>query len=481
MPFFQLMRRERSAHALARRMGYYCLAILIASSSWTNAAAQSSGETRANLAENSGLEASFTSQRERRVSRDDMVATDLDSAQGWSVDEIVHRALVSNAELMAARLDIDRARARLRQAGLRPNPTIDLEQQNGVFNTPGEHATSVGLSLPLELGGKRRKRIDLAQAELEVAEAEIADRERRLANEVRAAYVETMAALRELEVMTELDDLDARVVRVVEARVAEGDAAPIELNLLRVELERLRSRRALIVGRLQAGLLRLQNMAGMPLDQQLRIRGGLPNAPLFEPPATVESALEIALRTRPDLRRAQLEVETAEAGLKLTQAQSVPQVTVFTRYGVQRSSFDSTPIGAINDRDKLFTFGVSIGLPIFDRKQGTNAEAEIMIVQAKHRRQFIESAVRAEVMSAWARHEAAKSSLKTFECEVLARSNENVGVIRGAFEIGAFRITEVINVQRRLLDSQREFTEALVERYRALADLQAAMGEIEKR
>ncbi len=404
-----------------------------------------------------------------------------DSAQGAASAELVRRALASNPELAAARLEIEKARARLRQAGLRPNPAVEFEQTTGVLNSPGERATGVGISLPLEAGGKRQRRIDLAQAEMEVAEAEIADRERRLANEVRVAYAEAMVALRELEITAGLDDLDTQAARVVEARVNEGDAAPLELNLLRVELGRLRARRALIAGRLQAALLRLQNLAGMPLDQPLRLREALPAASLFEPPASVESAIESALRNRPDLRLAQLEQEVAQAGLRLARAQAAPDVTVFTRYGVERSSFDPTPIGAFTERDRLLAFGVSISLPVFNRNQGAKAEAETAIAQAKHRKQFIESVVRAEVMSAWARYEASSAALRTFEQGVLARSSDNIRAIRGAYEIGAFRITELINEQRRLLDAQREFTDALAERFRALADLQAAMGVIEKK
>jgi outer membrane protein TolC len=60
------------------------------------------------------------------------------------------------------------------------------------------------------------------------------------------------------------------------------------------------------------------------------------------------------------------------------------------------------------------------------------------------------------------------------------RSNDNIRAIRAAYDVGAFRVTDLIAEQRRLLDSQREYTEALAERYRALADLQSAMGSIEK-
>ena len=125
------------------------------------------------------------------------VALYFDPQQGTSANDLVRRALTANGELAAARLEATRARARLRQAGLRPNPTIDFEQTTGrLTGSGGESETSIGVALPLEIGGRRQRRIELAQAELEATEAEIADRERRLAGEVRALYAEALAALR---------------------------------------------------------------------------------------------------------------------------------------------------------------------------------------------------------------------------------------------------------------------------------------------
>jgi outer membrane protein TolC len=96
--------------------------------------------------------------------------------------------------------------------------------------------------LPLELGGKRRRRIELAQAELEAAEAEVANRERQRAGEVYSQYAEALAGIRELEITENLNNIDLQTTRFVQARVNEGETAPIELSLLRVEADRLRSR-----------------------------------------------------------------------------------------------------------------------------------------------------------------------------------------------------------------------------------------------
>src|SRR6185436_1877481 len=82
----------------------------------------------------------------------------LDPAQGASSNDLIRRALTSNAEFAAARLDIERARARVRQASLRPNPTVEFEQATGKFTgSAGERETSIGFALPLELNGQRQK------------------------------------------------------------------------------------------------------------------------------------------------------------------------------------------------------------------------------------------------------------------------------------------------------------------------------------
>lgn len=471
--------RRAAAHHLARLLFFSALLTGAAS---VSAMAQSppveSAPARGEVAALNSLGAatdSLNNPESRKISP--LVALYFDPGQGTSSGDIVRRALASNGELAAARMEIERARARLRQAGLRPNPTLDVEQTTGrLTGSAGESETSIGVSLPIELGGKRRRRIELAQAELEAVEAEVMDRERRLAGEVLTTYAEALAALRELEITEGLTDLDLKTVVVVQARVQEGDTAPLELNLLRAEVDRLRSRRALVEGRLRASLLRLKALAGIQSSEPLRLRSDIQTPDLLQPPASMEAAIAIALRTRPDLKLARLTEEVAQAGFRLARSQSTPEVTAFTRYTLSRSSFDDTPVGVLNDRDKLLTFGVSIGLPVFNRNQGTKEEARVTISQAQTRREFLEQVVRNEVESAYARYEAARGALLTFEQGVIQRSNDNIRTIRAAYELGEFRITDLIAEQRRLVDSQKDFTEALSERYRALADIQTAIG-----
>jgi cobalt-zinc-cadmium efflux system outer membrane protein len=100
----------------------------------------------------------------------------------------------------------------------------------------------------------------------------------------------------------------------------------------------------------------------------------------------------------------------------------------------------------------------------------------LAIKQAERRREYVEAVIRSEVAAAYSRVDAAQRAALTFDQGVIGRSNDNIRAIRAAYQLGEFKITDLLAEQRRLLDSQKDFTETLAERYRAMADLQSAMG-----
>ncbi len=397
-------------------------------------------------------------------------------SDGVSLAEIVRLALANNGDIKIARLEVDKARARLTQAGLRSNPTVEVEQSTGrLVGSPGDRDLSVGFSLPLDVYGQRQKRIGLSRAEITLREAELSSRQRELTAQVFITYAEALAALKELQVLDELLELDTQAVVFVQIRVNEGESAPLELNLLQTEVERLRAKRELADGRIQTAITRLKFYAGVSYDQPLKLREQLTVAQIPQLPITSETGITVALRSRPELRVAELEEQLASAGLRLIRSQSKPDVTAYTRYAQGRSSYDD-PRGPFSQSDRSLTFGVSIGLPIFDKKQGAKAEAEIAIRQAQEKRIFTETIIRNEVVTAFQRIESAKRALRTLETAVIPRSLENILTIRKVYEIGQLKITDLISEQRKLLEANRDLTEALTLRYRSQADLFIALG-----
>jgi outer membrane protein, heavy metal efflux system len=395
---------------------------------------------------------------------------------GLSLREIIKRAFETNGEIKIARLEVEKAKARLTQAGLRSNPTVEIEQSSGrLVGSPGDGELSVGFSIPVDVYGQRKRRIDLARAEITLKEAELVARQRELSGQVFVKYAEALAALREIQIIDELLGLDTETVRFVQIRVNEGETPPLELSLLQTEVERLRSRRQLADGKLQASMAKLKFYAGVPYEEALKLREEISTASIPLLPTTIETGISVGLRNRPEIRLAELDEQLASAGLRLIRAQSKPDVTAYTRYTQGRAGFDD-PRGEFFQRDRSLSFGVAIGLPIFNRNQGARAEAEISIRQAQERRIFAEQVVRNEIITAFYRIEAAQRALLILETAVLPRSRENIVTIRRVYELGEVKITDLISEQRKLLDANRDLTETLTERYRAQADLFIALG-----
>ena len=128
-------------------------------------------------------------------------------------------------------------------------------------------------NLPLELGGRRKTRINVAVAELNIREKEVANRERLLAAEVRAKFGEALAHTLRLKLTNELLDTAQQGYQLVKARVEEGKTAPLEQNMTLVEVNRLLSQRESDAGKVEIAMLELRNLLGMKPEEPLGLRG----------------------------------------------------------------------------------------------------------------------------------------------------------------------------------------------------------------
>src|SRR5262249_56925481 len=81
-----------------------------------------------------------------------------------TVDELVARALADSPDLRAARAEIEAAAGRLQQAGLRPNPMLELGGQKALSS---DNNVAVGLSVPLDLNSRKEGRVRVADREMQ--------------------------------------------------------------------------------------------------------------------------------------------------------------------------------------------------------------------------------------------------------------------------------------------------------------------------
>lgn len=404
----------------------------------------------------------------------------VDGARGTSLGELVELALAGNAELLATRQRIAEARGVFRQAGLRPNPALEADLSNGpVLGSPGERELSVGYNHVFELGGKRGRRIDVAQRGLELAQVEVADREREVTAAVKARYADALAAQRNLEIASRLLELTGNGYRLIQSRVSQGDAARLDQGLLRVEVGRLASDRLLFESQAERAILELKTLAGLDLEAPLHLDDNWDTAP---PALSLEQATERAVVGRPDLIAARREADLRETEVRLAEVEAVPDLVGSVRYTRISSRFDQFAVTAggslapIRDTDHLLTAGISIVLPLRNRNQGNVEAARARREAARLRRQFLEQVVRREVRAAYGRYEAARRAVEIFDREATTQSRENLEVVRASYSLGEARPLDLINEQRRLIDVQRAYTDVLKERYLTHVELERAVG-----
>jgi outer membrane protein, heavy metal efflux system len=399
----------------------------------------------------------------------------IDPVNGSTADDLVRYALAHNGELAAARQMIAEARGKLRQAGLRPNPMVESSGTHAV--TSFDNMTMIGAELPLELGGRRNARVAVAQRELELRDAEVADFERKLAAEVRMKYADVITAARNLKFTEDLLTLTRDSHRLVQARVDRGKSAPLEQNVVFVELNRVDAIRINLEGKTEVAMLELKKTVGMLPNEILKLRGEFDTGQ--QPPAQSD-AIRNALTSRPDLAAARAAEKLAQAQIEQARVEGKVDASIFANYQRQNMGFgvrgfnDAGALAPVQGVFHYATFGVRLTLPVRNQNQG-NIEAAIAAAEAaRNRREFSEIVVRNEVAAAYARFERAQAALAVYRDNVRNQAQLNLDVVQQTYTLGQKTLLDYLNEQRRFIDIETGYTESLKEYFNSLIEIERA-------
>jgi cobalt-zinc-cadmium efflux system outer membrane protein len=397
----------------------------------------------------------------------------VDPVDGLTADDVVQRAMAANGDLQAARLAITSAQAMVKQAGLKPNPMIEAGRTQ-TLNTP-DNNVMVGAEWPLELGGRRKARIQVAERELEMRRSEVADFERKLAAEVRMKYSDVIAAARNLKFTEDMLALTRDSHRLVSVRVGHGKSAPLEQNLLAVELNRVEAMKINFEGRTEVAMLELKKVAGINPDEPVRVRGEFA---IDRQPVSKEEALRQALEKRPDLAAMRAAELVAEAQTEQARVEGKYDASFFASYERMRSGFDVMGVnnsGALAPVEGIFhnlTVGFKIMLPVRNKNQGSVEAAVAQQEAARKRREFAELVARSEVNSAYVRFERAKEALAIYRDGVRDQALKNLDVVRQTYVLGQKTALDYVAEQRRFVEVETGYTEVLKEYFDAMTEIE---------
>jgi cobalt-zinc-cadmium efflux system outer membrane protein len=369
--------------------------------------------------------------------------------------DALQRANASNPALVAARVRLRTLRAGVGVARERPNPEflVELERE-----TPREAYT---LSVPVETGAKRARRIAAATASIDVAAAEIAALELDTRTSVRRAFAELAAAQRRATAAGELQALAARAVEAAHARVDAGDAPRLEGLQAELAASQAENDAVTRAAELRAARVELGTLLGAATTSFEA--AGSPSADVV---LNVAALTDEAIGRSIDI--AVIDRRLAESAARLAVARSLQVPDIRIDGSLTRRSEPEFDYG--------WRAAADIAVPLFTRhRAGVAVEASAAAELQAERAALVER-TRGAVLAAAARAGALQDQARRFETEILPRARQVEAMAEDAYRSGQTglvallqSITTARDIRARAIDADLAFQVAL-------ADLERAMG-----
>jgi outer membrane protein, heavy metal efflux system len=377
------------------------------------------------------------------------------SASPLTLEAAIDRAVEANPTIAAARLAHAVSAAALEVAGERPNPetTVEFERE-----APKQ---AFGFALPVELGGKRGKRIAVSQAAMHAGDAEFGATVTQVRNDVRRAYFDGVIADARLAILQELRDLSQRARDSAQSRVDSGDAPRLEVLQAELALSAAQNDAASAEGVVVAARSRLNALLGLPLDARPQL-----STPIDEGgPVIAMALLDRAHGASSELLVLDRRIDEQRAKVDLARALRVP---------------DIVPTATLtHDAQPEFTYGwragITVTLPLFTTHKAGVLVEETTLTLLTAQRQATQLRIDADVTAAAAVAEAQRQAYARYRDVILPQAQQVEQLAQDSYELGQTGIAALLqalaasrDARLRSLDAVSQFQTALVELERAI-------------
>jgi outer membrane protein TolC len=389
----------------------------------------------------------------------------------WDLESLALAAFWFHPDLDVARAEVQSARAGVVTASAIPNPNFAFRPEY-VLN-PGVNESSwvvdLGLDFRFETAGKRDLRTEHAEKLVLAAEVRTYETAWRVRSGVRAALLDHLFALHELDLAREELLPRREILELLRRRFAAGEASRPEVARAETERSRLEIETRNVETRVDASLAALAAAIGVPESavESLSLLGLGQWPPgrwdIAVPPAElpVATTREPGLLQRFDLRRALLEYDAAELDLRLEVAKQYPDLTLGPGYVYDQGL------------NKL-AFSFAMPLHLFDRNQGPIAEAEARRSEAQARFLALQARAIGEIEGGLARYRGSLAELVDARA-LSARQREVVQALQRAFAAGAADALDLAFARAEAAALARLALLALRHAEEALGDLEDAL------
>jgi outer membrane protein, heavy metal efflux system len=387
------------------------------------------------------------------------------AAETITVEEALRRAEDGNPEIKELAVDLQAARGGLLGARVIPfNPEVGVRAGPTFGDGQAPLGYELSLSQTVELGGKRGRRADAAEARVSGAELRLESARRQLAARVRRVYYLATVARSRVGATREAEEVAEDLKSAAGDRSRLGAGTLLEQNVASSVLGRAHRDRLAAEHRYREAFTELATVTGSAATAQPEPT----DAPLpgFEPPAVGEDEFVVrALARRGDVAATGRERVAAEADAALAGAQAVPDVTLGAAYG-------RAPI----ERSTSLLFGIAIPIPIFNRNQGGRAVASAALAKTQIAETTAVREAERQARAAFRSYGLAVDAVRGFDRDVVEKLKENLDLARESVRAGKIGLLLFNSVRRDLVDTRLAYLDSLSELVEARAALELAAG-----
>ena len=384
-----------------------------------------------------------------------------------SKDDAVRIALLYNQSLRANRLNVDQNKANEVTASLKPNPTIGVGAdaipifalQTIRFNT---QIYSANMSYTVERGGKREKRVVVAQDNTKVSAQNVTDNERTLKFQVVQAFINVLLAksvllLAKDDLANFSQEVDLNHARLVAGDLAEGDYLKLSIQKLQFEQDVSSAQ----LGLVQARATLRQLLGYQSVTDDFDVKGTLEHT---KPSVTLDDLQQKALDSRPDLLAAHTGVTLANDTVSLAFGNRARDWTWSGDYSFQSPSQSGAGVGW------------SMDLPIHDRNQGEIARSQAAARQSIETEASTKVGVQTDVVNAYYGLKSNEEIVNLYESGYLKQATDSRDISNYAYQRGAASILDLLDAERSYRATQLAYRQALAAQMIAVEQINQATG-----
>ena len=368
----------------------------------------------------------------------------------------MQRVWEASPEVQAARADVEAANARLRAAS-QPvyNPSLSLEAENADVDR-----RTAGLSLPLDLSGKRRARTSQAEAGQRSREASYELLRRDVASRWLKAWSSAALAVRQRELGEHRVTLMRRFDALAAERLAVGDISSPERDLAGLALGEAQIQQASLAGNEAMARAALEAIAGDAVTP--------PPLPAGLPPASA-SIVPAALDEQPELIKLRADEAGAQAGIAVARAARLPDPTVSLTGGRVNTGVRTDQV-----------IGVSVSLPLPVLNSG-RAEIDAAIAEAGAAAATLRArqlATRASLRETQSRYDALLAAGQAFRAGRAAAFEDRAALLEKLWRAGEISTSDYLVQLKQNLDTALSALALESQAWQAWLDYLAAAGRL---